>query len=690
MSYPQLTPEGLYSLLQEAKTGILLQIISSETTLDPDNKPKRYKVVLSDGSCKHPAVLINEAARVFNNTGAKLFSIIFVKDTMQQQTSNQKRLVVITKMEMKNTQIVETIGDPIDFQEWLTKIDSKNRSASQQRNIAASKNEDFNPLNSSIKVLDNKNNESFDKSFESIGEINNTPKFVSSLMNFNNPGMAQKSNNQTSSNYQKSSTDINPTRYKDLNRNVENTPTTNPKPIKKGGSVRFINPNKYSGLEDEFQPVESLAPYSPFIIKVRVTSKSDMRTFRQGMGEGKLFTAEVIDKDGSEITCTFFGEAAEKFYPILKENGVYIMRDGNVRMQNSKYNKKNNNEYQIVYDKKDVFIQPVQDDTDIMLSKFNYTKISKISELDVNSVVDIATFVKEIGDCIEIPLKKNNELKERRSLILYDDSKVMIEMTLWGESAKNIDFNKEDLIIIKSAKVNNFGGTKNLTSSFGTRIFSKLEQLSEDPFLNQLKEWKEKEYCDEELQPFSIETTSRKSTLYTIEEINNTLPIIREKANFDLIASISHIKSEGNNLYYPACKNKDKCARKATFIGEDMFECPYCKESFRNPIYRYSLQVKISDHTGSLWIHAFDRAGATIMEKDADSLKQLKDMQDENGFSEIFKQALYKEFNFRLYAKKDDYNGEGKFKLQATRVENINYVKQGREVLSLLEQFISK
>jgi len=43
MSYPQLTPEGLYSLLQEAKTGILLQIISSETTLDPDNKPKRYK-----------------------------------------------------------------------------------------------------------------------------------------------------------------------------------------------------------------------------------------------------------------------------------------------------------------------------------------------------------------------------------------------------------------------------------------------------------------------------------------------------------------------------------------------------------------------------------------------------------------------------------------------------------------------
>ena len=91
--------------------------------------------MLSDGSCKHPAVLINEAARVFNNTGAKLFSIIFVKDTMQQQTSNQKRflinfpyflktkrLVVITKMEMKNTQIVETIGDPIDFQEWLTKV----------------------------------------------------------------------------------------------------------------------------------------------------------------------------------------------------------------------------------------------------------------------------------------------------------------------------------------------------------------------------------------------------------------------------------------------------------------------------------------------------------------------------------------------------------------------------------------
>ena len=134
--------------------------------------------------------------------------------------------------------------------------------------------------------------------------------------------------------------------------------------------------------------------------------------------------------------------------------------------------------------------------------------------------------------------------------------------------AKNIDVKQNDVIIIKNARINNFGGTKNLTSSFETRIFTKQDQLSKYPIISQLKEWRNKEYNDDHLQSFVSEGPSRKSLLYTIEEINNILPTIREKGNFDLIASIGHIKTEGNSLYYPGCKNKDKCARKAISIGE--------------------------------------------------------------------------------------------------------------------------
>jgi len=46
----------------------------------------------------------------------------------------------------------------------------------------------------------------------------------------------------------------------------------------------------------------------------------------------------------------------------------------------------------------------------------------------VNSVIDIAAFVKEVGESVEITLKKNNELKQRRLIILYDDSNTLIEM----------------------------------------------------------------------------------------------------------------------------------------------------------------------------------------------------------------------------------------------------------------------
>jgi len=68
----------------------------------------------------------------------------------------------------------------------------------------------------------------------------------------------------------------------------------------------------------------------------------------------------------------------------------------------------------------------------------------------------------------------------------------------------------------------------------------------------------------------------------------------------------------------------------------------------------------------------------------------MKDMQDESGIANVFKEAHNKEFYFRIYAKRDDYHGENKLKLQAARVEKISYVKQGKEILNLLNQYNPK
>ena len=106
-------------------------------------------------------------------------------------------------------------------------------------------------------------------------------------------------------------------------------------------SMSNYRPDPRDIPEEELLSVNQLAAYTPFVIKVRVTSKSDIRPFTKATGEkGHLFSVDLIDKEGHEISATFFGDAVDKFYPCIEENKVYFMRDGYVKMVAGKYRKK--------------------------------------------------------------------------------------------------------------------------------------------------------------------------------------------------------------------------------------------------------------------------------------------------------------------------------------------------------------
>lgn len=69
-------------------------------------------------------------------------------------------------------------------------------------------------------------------------------------------------------------------------------------------------------------PISSLSPYqNKWTIKARVTSKSDIKTWTNARGEGKLFSVNLLDETG-EIKLTAFNDAANIFYPIFEVNKV--------------------------------------------------------------------------------------------------------------------------------------------------------------------------------------------------------------------------------------------------------------------------------------------------------------------------------------------------------------------------------
>ena len=228
-------------------------------------------------------------------------------------------------------------------------------------------NNNMNNHNMNNHNMSNMNNNNNSNNFNKAPfNQNNNAINTNTPVNFNNPGARNNfnsapnnnnfnsaTNNNNNNSRQSFNSTNNGNNFGNNNKNFinqnENIPpygtnnnnNNNSKGGKRVSAVSFIN--DASNIPDnEFIPVNLLAPFSQFLIKVRVTNKSDVREFKKNGGPemGKLFSVDLIDKEGYEISATFFGDAVDKWFPVIFENQVYIMGGGQVKVINSKFNKK--------------------------------------------------------------------------------------------------------------------------------------------------------------------------------------------------------------------------------------------------------------------------------------------------------------------------------------------------------------
>lgn len=128
----------------------------------------------------------------------------------------------------------------------------------------------------------------------------------------------------------------------------ENLPPYGSQSAGKNSQIKYLNRNQLNITENEFMSVNQLVAHSIFVLKGRVTAKSDLRSFTKEGRDNNVFSVDLIDKEGSEITVTFFGEAALQYQSEFEVNTVYVLKNGTkngkdagtVRMVNSKFSKK--------------------------------------------------------------------------------------------------------------------------------------------------------------------------------------------------------------------------------------------------------------------------------------------------------------------------------------------------------------
>ena len=109
--------------------------------------------------------------------------------------------------------------------------------------------------------------------------------------------------------------------------------------------------NVPSSTHGNIYPIEALSPYgNRWTIKARVTSKSDIKTWRNKNGEGKLFSVNLLDESG-EIKATGFQDQCDAFYEVFEEGNVYYISSP-CRVQLAKKQFSNlNNDYELTFER---------------------------------------------------------------------------------------------------------------------------------------------------------------------------------------------------------------------------------------------------------------------------------------------------------------------------------------------------
>jgi replication factor A1 len=438
-----------------------------------------------------------------------------------------------------------------------------------------------------------------------------------------------------------------------------------------------------------FHPISSLNPYqNKWVIKARVTMKSQMRTWTNQRGEGKLFSIELLDEHGGAIRATMFNDAADKFDQILQEGKVYTFSKGNLKPANKKYCKLPH-DYEIHLNR-DAEVNFYGEDNAIKTQQYDFRPIAQIAQMDAESTIDICAVITQVSDLSTIVSQRTQKELTKRVLTVCDSSNASIELTLWNAKAEEVDEKCEGSIItMKACRISDWNG-KSLSTSF-----SSVHEMNPNiPEAKTLRGWYQANGGNN-IMPLSEGRGgggSGKNQRYTINEIKDMrLGLNEEKVDyFDLRGTIQFIKHDSERPpWYNACP-KDGCNKKVNPEGEDTYRCEKCDKEYPNCSQRYILSLLITDAGGGQWVTVFNDEAESLLGKTAKELQGFLDMGNEDEFNKVFKDANFKSYIFSCRAKADNHNDELRCRVTVSKAKPIDSIVECKYVMEEIEKYEAK
>ena len=461
------------------------------------------------------------------------------------------------------------------------------------------------------------------------------------------------------------------------------------------GPSSSITPASSASHPLQFHPISSLNPYqNRWTIKARVTAKSDVRTWHNTRGEGKLFSVDLLDAQGGQIRATMFNDAVDKFYPLLSIDGVYTISKGLLKPANKKFSLLPN-DYELTLNS-DADIQFVEDDASIEQQRFNFQSIEQIGHKQENEFADVIGIVQSVSPISHITSKTTQKELTKRTVMLCDDTQLSIELTLWGEQAERYNegvLDSHPVMAVKNVKISNFGG-KTLSTTFNSQIFLSPTDRAEAV---RLQQWWAAQGGHTQFTALSQRMGGTGGGSINASEARRPLSDIKDehlgnavdekgdtKADYLLVkATVTKIGHDfPKPPWYNACV---KCNRKVNGSPGE-WNCENCSQVYERCEQRYILSLLVADPSSGVWLHAFNDQAALIVGVQASDVNTLHAAGDEVSFNKLFDERLFGQYLMKLKVKVEMQMEQKKQRITVIAVQPIDYRSESKFMLAEIEK----